>query len=250
LSASNLPSGAQFDAASGTFNWDTSGVASGSYTVTFTARNSSGGIVNQEVVVDVVAGAPVLEKMVHAATRSSEGACSAGSIAILEGLGLSRRDDEVQVLVNGNPVRVLKTTSKRISIQCPDLREGTELSVQAKRGAFWSNTLEMVNVEAAPGILSLDRAGNQVELRAIGLGSGASLSQDRVLLMVGDRAVPVTTLVMDEQGICHLTVQLPEADQGGEASLRLALRLNDGRVVASNAVKMAIDGREDPASAR
>jgi hypothetical protein len=245
LSVANLPSGARFDSSNGSFSWEPAGVANGSYPVTFTARNSSGTVENLEVMVDVASGAPVLKQMLHGATRSSEGACSAGSIAILEGMGLSHRDEDVQVLVNGNPVRVLRSNARQIAIQCPELRGGTALSVQTKRGAFWSNTLETVSVEAAPGILSLDRAGDEVEIRATGLGSEASLSLDKIQMMMRDRAVPVTAVMMDEQGIWHVTVQLPEMKDGAEVASRLALRLNDGHVVESNAVKILVEGRDD-----
>lgn len=250
LSASNLPSGASFDASSGTFTWDPNGVAEGSYPVTFAARNSSGATENLDVNVDVASGAPVLKKIVNAATGATEAACSAGSIAILEGLGLGHRDEQVEVLVNGNPVRVLKSNSKRIAIQCPELLGGTKLSVQTKRGAFWSNTLEMTNAEATPGILTIDRAGDQVEIRATGLGSETSLSADRVQMVTGDRAVSVTGVTMDEEGICRITAQLPETKEGGEVSLRLALRLSDGHVVQSNAVKVAVVGKDDSDSSR
>jgi uncharacterized protein (TIGR03437 family) len=249
LSASDLPSGSQFDSTSGSFAWEPVGVRSGSYPITFTATNALGKSESAKVMVDVASGAPVLENLLHGATGVATQACSPGALASLQGAGLSRKGESVEVLVNGGYVSVVKSTRKQILFQCPDLPAGTPLSLQAKRGTLWSNTLQSAMAEAAPGIFPLDGAGQPVvaggelSVLATGLGSDMGQSPDCVSVVVGEVVIPATSMTAVLPGVWRVAVRLPDQIAASQAiPLRLAVRLN-GRDLESNTVAITIEER-------
>jgi uncharacterized protein (TIGR03437 family) len=143
----------------------------------------------------------------------------------------------------------VKSTRKQILFQCPDLPAGTPLSVQTKRGSLWSNTLESVMAEAAPGIFPLDgasqlvSAGEELSVLATGLGSDAGQSSERTFVVIGDVVIPATSMTAVLPGVWRVAVIVPDQIATGEGiPLRLAVRLN-GRDLESNAVTVAIEGR-------
>ncbi|MFN0168541.1 MAG: Ig domain-containing protein, partial [Bryobacteraceae bacterium] len=87
LSATRLPPGARFDSVTGEFSWEPNGAPTGTYPVEFEAMNGLGLSSSATVDVEVVSGEPVLDKLIHGATRKDEGACSPGSLATLRGTG-------------------------------------------------------------------------------------------------------------------------------------------------------------------
>jgi hypothetical protein len=98
LSATRLPPGARFDSASGQFSWDPSSAPGGSYPAEFAVMNGLGLSSSATVTVEVVSGEPMLDKLLHGATRKAEGACSPGSLARWG----ERLDKDVQLSINGN----------------------------------------------------------------------------------------------------------------------------------------------------
>jgi hypothetical protein len=252
LSASDLPAGARFDGSSGEFFWEPGDVKPGSYPVTFRATNSRGQSETLKVMVEVAPGAPVLESLLNSTTGVAGQSCSPGGLAILEGTGLSRAGEEVQVLVNGSEVSVVRSTAKRILFQCPNMAAGTPLAIQLRRGGLWSNTLANVMMEAAPGIFSPDSeevyvpggvtatvSSGEVSILATGLGVEAAQNPERIHAVVGDAVIPATSVTAVAPGIWRVTLRTAGGNVG---TLRLAVRLNDGREVESNKASIILEG--------
>ncbi|MCZ2076961.1 MAG: putative Ig domain-containing protein, partial [Bryobacterales bacterium] len=256
LSVSDLPTGARFDGSSGEFFWEPGNTAPGSYPVTFRAINSRGHLETLRVPVEVAPGIPVLESL-HSSTTGAAGQfCSPGGLVTLGGTGLSRAGDEIQVLVNGGEVSVVRSTRKRILFECPNVPAGTPLTVQLRRGAQWSNTLDSVMMEAAPGIFPLDSeeitvpggatptvSSGEVVVLATGLGMEAAQNPGRIHAIAGDAVIPATSVTAVAPGIWRVTLRTADGSVWNGASLRLAVRLNNGRVVESNTVNVVPEGR-------
>ncbi|MEO7146112.1 MAG: putative Ig domain-containing protein, partial [Bryobacteraceae bacterium] len=267
LSAPKLPAGAAFDAASGQFSWEPGTVPAGTYPVEFAATNSAAQTSTVTVPVDVVSGTPKIVKLVNAASRASDGACSPGSMAAVLGVGLgkSASGDDVKISVNSEFAVVTGSSDTEIAFVCPDLPPGTPLSVQARRGARSSNTLTETMAEAAPGIFSLDGTGtgqgmalasassmvlmhrspelpsqpavrrDPISILATGLGSGGVTDPTRLQVSIGEVAVRPESVSVKSPGVWEVLVKIPETAAIGEAvPLRLELTLTDGSIAAGN----------------
>jgi len=209
LSAGSLPAGANFDSATGVFNWTPDGTHLGAHEVTFIAVDSTGGQATASVTVQVDSGEPVATRIVNAASRSREAACSPGAIASIEGRWLidgnavsdpSGNSSELagaRVWVNGVPASILSASATELSILCPDSVPGSvlEMVVQAERGI--AGPVRTTARAAAPGIFSVDGSGD---------GQGSVLHEDHPSLamvrnyrlaaqpaMAGDRVVVYAT---------------------------------------------------------
>lgn len=273
VAASELPAGAAFDATTGKFIWEPGGVAAGDYAAVFTATDAAGRRTQSRVMIRVRSGEPVIQKLLHGATGSSEQVCSPGSLAMVVGDGLDAGDGEqTSVWVNGAEVPVVRRAEGSLMFQCPALPAGVPLTVEARRGAAVSNTLETVMADAAPGIFSLDAsgkgqglvmvtefqsvamvrspgdrslpamAGDRISVLATGLGEGAPA--DSVHLLVGGKAVSAESITAVSAGVWEVTGRLPEGTPtGGAVPVQLTVA-RYGRSVMSNVVTMATEGRE------
>ena len=227
---------------------------------------------------DVVSGEPVLQKLIHGVTRTAEQACSPGSLATLQGLGLgaNQAGETVGVSVNQEIVTVVHSSPTEIIFQCPDLVPGTPLSIQAYRGSRFSNELDSVMAEAAPGVLSLDGTGSgqglvmldrtdqvvtmrraelpsqpalrqdHISILATGLGVEAQSRLEDVQVTVGELATSVESVTPLSTGLWQVVAKVPNnAPIGDAVPLRLQVTLPGGREVGSNTVTVAIDARDD-----
>ena len=90
VSAESLPAGATFDNATGTFYWTPYAAETGTYRLGFRAIDAAGRSDVAVVKVDVDAGEPLVTRIVNAASRMAETACSSGAIASIEGRWLGQ----------------------------------------------------------------------------------------------------------------------------------------------------------------
>ncbi|HTX35795.1 MAG TPA: putative Ig domain-containing protein, partial [Bryobacteraceae bacterium] len=145
LTASHVPAGASFDAASGTFEWTPAVSQSGRYPVTFGAVNSAGQSSSAQVAVNIGSGLPTV-----AGTEPL--ACSPGAIATLKGSGFAAPGSAfsdpsgqsmalggTSVQVNGQPVPVLAVSEARVTFLCPASEPGTPLAATVVTEAGSSN---------------------------------------------------------------------------------------------------------------
>jgi uncharacterized protein (TIGR03437 family) len=276
LSASGLPAGSRFDASTGEFSWEPGKAKPGAYPVVFTAANSAGQSGSATVAVAVVSGKPILTKLIQAASRSSEGACSPGSMAILEGVGLGKNlaGEEVRISVNDQAVTAIGGSMSEIVFPCPALAPGVPLRIQAQRGERSSNVLTSVMAEAAPGVFSLDHTGSgqgaavlngtgnvlmqrspeplsqpatrgdTVSILATGLGVDVANAPDRLEVWMGNAVTYAQSVTLRSPGAWEVIATVPEGTTLGDAvPLQLQLTLSEGRVAKSNLVTIAIESR-------
>jgi uncharacterized protein (TIGR03437 family) len=261
LRAGELPAGASFDAVSGEFAWTPNASQQGSYDLSFTAVDPGGERATEHVQVVVDAGAPVVTKLVNAATRSAEAVCSPRGIASLEGRWL----DGAAVRINGMPAPVLSTDSTRLDFLCPDAAPGSALDVVVETAAGITQPVRTTAREVTPGIFTVDgsgrgqglishhggsnlvmvrnhrypsqpaRAGDTIAVYATGIERAAGIS-----VKVGDiEAAPLAVEQLSGRpGVYRIVLALPGVNQSTEPVIRLTLlvRGSDGSVVASNPV--------------
>jgi hypothetical protein len=274
VSAHDLPAGADFDAASGIFRWVPGVGQQGSHSVSFTAIDSSGNFLTAQSIVDVDAGAPVVNRVINAASHSEEAACSPGAIGRLEGKwlteGPSASDSTGQstelsgtaVTVNGTAVRILSVSSSRVDFLCPALPAGSPLEITLQTPTAAAKPIQTVSRPAAPGIFSLDESGRG---QGVVLHSGtAALAMTPNYRYESQAAIPGESLTLyatgiepaqslsviaggvelspeslvavpGSAGVYRISFRLP-ALAYGDAEISLKNRLADGREYASNSV--------------
>ncbi len=271
LSATKLPPAARFDSVTGEFSWEPNGAPAGTYPVEFSVVNSLGLSSSASVDVEVVSGDPVLEKLIHAATRKEEAACSPGSLATLQGTGLG---EDLQLSINGEPITVIAGSARETTFQCPDLAAGTALSLQVRRGLHSSNLLDSVMADSAPGIFALDASGggqgvvmlgdtgkvlmlrspevlsqpatrqDLIAIAVTGLGPEAVDARGRLQVFIGQSLAPVESVIAAAPGIWQVVAKVPEeAPLGMSVPLRLTLSSADGGSRNSNIVSIALEAR-------
>ena len=171
VAVSDLPPGASWDAFTGEFLWTVDKSQTGTHAFVFTATNSSGGSAKQRVHVEVGSGEPVVNAMVNAATGSTDGACSPGSVASLQGKwlfnGTQAADPSgnsvdlaaTRVEVNGVRAPVLFAEPTRVDFLCPQGAAGTALEAILETAAGRSGVVRTVMQDMVPGIFSLGGSG-------------------------------------------------------------------------------------------
>lgn len=267
LTASNVPAGAQFDAKTGEFAWQPNAQAEGTFPVTFTAANGAGATSSAQVVIDITSGDPVIEKIVNAATQSSEGACSPGSIASIQGKSLNRSTEEVTALVNGEQASILYTSAREIAIRCPNLPAGTPLQVKVIRGTAESNIVNSTMSAAGPGLFSVNNSGTgealsesnsvsaigfakqlgettgattQNVVSFLGTGFGEAVSPESLKLVWGTTSLSVQSVNEELPGIWRISIPiLNSASAGSQVPLRLIFN-SGSSVFSSNTVTTAV----------
>jgi len=282
LSAGALPVGASFDSLTGEFRWNPAATQIGSHTIDFAAVDSQGAKSAAAVRVEVESGQPVVERIVNAATRSPEAACSAGALATIEGRWLtggaaasdaSGHSSELagtRVWADGAAVPILSASATELSILCPDTVAGSEMQLVVQTGHGMAEPLQTVVRSATPGIFSLDGTGagqglvllpgdNAVAMiRNPQVAGQPAIAGDQVAVyatgierlanvsvQIGE--VPVTpasiTAVANRPGLYRIAVTVPaENREAGDFPLSLSGDAADGANWHSNVVKVALEG--------
>jgi uncharacterized protein (TIGR03437 family) len=274
LSAGELPAGAYFDSPAGEFRWTPASLQIGDYSIDFAAVDSAGRKAAASVSVQVESGDPVVARIVNAASRSPEAACSPGAIAAIEGRwltdGTTVSDAETKVWANGAVVAILAASDTELDILCPDASPGSvvEFVVQTRHGL--SDEMPTTARSAAPGIFSLDGTGKgqgwvllkdsaglaivrnrrlegqpaipggQVLLYATGIGRLVNIS-----VQIGEFQVTPVAIdaVPEHPGVFQVTVPVPDVGAvNGEVPVSLFGDAPDGGSSHCNVVRMAVDG--------
>jgi uncharacterized protein (TIGR03437 family) len=272
----DLPAGAKFDPATGDFEWTPAQSSAGKHRLTFHATNELQQTTSRTINVQVVSQALRIEDVLNAASRVSSPACSAGSLMVLRGAGLDR--DTVELLANGQTVKIVAARPGEVFFQCPAAGIGATLALQARKSTTASNSIGMTLVETAPGLFSLDGSGSgqawavragtdklvmtrwphvpsQPAVRgdriiafATGLGTITPAPQLRVggTLVIPESIEPAA----GKPGVWAIRFVLPAAVESGEAvPLQLSGYSQDGKRTASNIVTLAVeDGMPSPSN--
>jgi uncharacterized protein (TIGR03437 family) len=282
LSAGALPVGAAFDPLTGEFRWNPAATQIGSHTIDFAAVDSQGAKSAAAVPVEVESGEPVVRRIVNAASHSPEAACSAGSLATIEGRwltdGSSAADASghssvlagTKVWADGAAVPILAASATELSILCPDTVAGSEMQLVVETGHGAAAPLQTVVRSATPGIFSLDGTGagqglvllagaNAVAMiRNPQVAGQPAIAGDQVVVyatgierlknlsvQIGDVQVTPTSIaaVANRPGLYQVAITVPaENREAGDFPLSLSGDAPDGASWHSNVVKVAVEG--------
>jgi uncharacterized protein (TIGR03437 family) len=192
LSASDLPSGANFDANSGRMTWTPTAAQVGTHLVTFKARNTADATSQKVVTIDAIVGTMKIYSFTNSASSRGDFPCSPGSLATVWGVGftdgsgerarsfpLPTRLNGIRVDVGSRSARLLYVGEKQINLQCPMLAPGEQLSVTVERTdtgatATW-NAPGAAMKAASPAIFSLDGSGTGQGLAIIANSSKVAM---------------------------------------------------------------------------
>jgi uncharacterized protein (TIGR03437 family) len=283
FSAGPLPPGATFDGSTGVFAWTPRVAQQGKYPLTFTAANASGQTGTASSTVWVDAGAPVVDRIVNAASGSVQSACSAGAIARIEGRWLTQGETAsdpsgastelagTSVQVEGTSVPILWASPTRIDILCPDAVAGVPIQLVVRTPGSVSEPVATTQTAAAPGIFSLDASGSGQGLVSLAGESKPAMVRnyryptqpvrpgDRILILAtgvgtasnvlvrfGETEVHADSVasVVGRPGTSQIAATVPDdAVAGNSVPLGIAVQLPDGSSTQSNIVTIAIEER-------
>jgi uncharacterized protein (TIGR03437 family) len=185
----------------------------------------------------------------------------------------------IQVTVNGVPAPLLYVSSSLITFQCPSLPVGTSIQVAVTTAAGNTNVpIQGVMLAATPGIFVLDAArpgqgvvlvgntsnlampvtdgfpsgpaakGQYVSILATGLGDvlggSPAVAVNYVRVWIGGIAVQPSFAGLAPQGggVFQVIAQIPtNVVSGPSVPLYIEVDLNNGRVVPSNQVVIAVN---------
>ena len=224
LSAANLPAGASFDPATGSFLWTPQAPAGPIHQlgnssplerreVTFTATNSARISSTGSVVIEADPGLPVISDLRNAGSQQSQGvfpkagvptrptlSCSPGSVASLLGrwlalgtqptsnpTGSSTQLAGAEVIVNGNPAPIVYASATRLDFLCPEAAPAGELEISAQTGGAVSNVVD-ANQQATLGLFSANGSGQGQAMAT--LAGTSLLATPRSYLNNGQPAEP------------------------------------------------------------
>ncbi|HUI56980.1 MAG TPA: putative Ig domain-containing protein [Bryobacteraceae bacterium] len=283
LSAGLLPEGAFFDVKSGVFAWTPSIAQQGTYDLRFTARSPSGELAAEHVILEVDSGTPVVTKVVNAASRSQESACSPGAVGSIEGKWLSAgpavldpSGNSLQlggttVRIDGTAVPVLYASATMVSFLCPLSIPGSELTIIVETPEGLAQPVRTTTRDLALGIFSLDGSGaGQGMVMRPGATSLAMIRNYRydaqpvepgesilvyatgldeatsVVAAIGDVPVVPDTVTPTPglAGVWQISLRVPrEAMAGNSVPVTVTALTVGGSTATSNTVTMAIEGR-------
>lgn len=261
LTASNLPAGASFDQASGSFRWIPGAAQTGKYDVLFSAASAGGESSSQPVTIEVGSGQPEIDKLEHA--------CSPGAIASIQGTWLSEGSGETRITVNASDVPVLAASADHVQFLCPLSLPGTWLDIVAETASGNTPPVHTVMQDASPWIFSAElpqqrqgivsfagsadlamprnsqTAGHPAqpgdELLILGTGFG---SATETWVRFGELSVDVLSIDADtaRAGMYRIRVRVPDSVPLGDAvPVQAGLTAPDGTTLTSNSVTIAIE---------
>jgi len=280
LSSARLPAGAFFNRSTGGFVWTVSQSQKGSWSVPFTVTDQNRNAATGAVSIEVGDGAPKIDRMVHAATNSSQLVCAAGSLAAIYGAWLSTgvASDPTganialagtKVSFDGKYAAVVYASPTEVIVVCP---AAASANVTVETASGRSSPLPLQVQDTAPGIFTMDgsgtgqasaniegglliaaprnylyaaepaQPGDQLSIPVTGLHPDTSFT---VSAKIGDLNVPVDWIrpVAGWAGVMEVGVTLPAAVQTGDTiPLVLQQLRQDRRTIAiSKPVSIAIE---------
>lgn len=250
----------QADAPDATVNLTaTLGSAAASTSLQVLGAGADGSEVRTRTTADTV---PVIEKVVNAATLSSEAVCSPGGAATIIGSGL---DTDAGVTVNGDAVPVLVGSVSRVTFQCPEVAAGTPLDIVVRTTAGSSAPGRTVMREATPGIFTTDgsgtgygsavfrntgdlavpsRPGSVISIYCTGLGPAfgpENLTAALPVALMDGIAARVLSATRIQHGVYRIDLRIPEVLRTGALPLELSIPTMDGKLIQGNRAAIAVE---------
>ena len=283
LAASDLPAGAIFDPVSGIFTWVPDASQQGRHSIVFTAASLSGELVTASAVLEVDSGAPVITRIVNAASRSEESACSQGSVGRLEGRwlvegeatsdpsGESTELSGTTVRINGMVAPILSASRSQVDFLCPAVVPGSTLEIGLQTPANVALPVRTVSRQSTPGIFSIDGSGTgqgmvlhsetgviamtpdyRYPSRAALPGEAVTIyatgieATQRVSVRVGEIEVSPQSISADPElaGVYRVYLILPRGDADDKTAVSLKIQMLDGSTVMSNEVSVATEASQ------
>jgi len=235
----------------------------------------------QEQILTLEAGKPVVARLTNAASHYVEFACSSGAIAtatgsfLAEGMPLGAAQlppptelNGSRVKVNGEYLPMLYASATQINFQCP--QTGDELIVVVERGAESSLPVSIRMLDSAPGIFTLDASGHGQGAILLGgttdfvmvrnalapsmpaqagdyvvlFATGLGRARELPVVLVGGERAEVVSAIQAPGlvGVHQITLRIPASiPEGDEIPVTIQTVLPDGRLVTSNTVTIAIE---------
>ena len=279
VAASAVPAGAAFDPAAGRFQWTPGNNQTGTYKVGFTAAGASEQSASAQVTIEVNSGEPALDTVERACSPGAVASVTGSSLANSD-VALSDRSGNTldlagtKVKVNGQPVPVLMASAESVQFLCPATDPGTPLALVVEAPSGSTNTVNTVMQSAAPwifpadspqqnqGMISFDgtaelamarnasvpahpaQPGDEVLIRATGLGSPASVSPTTVSVTLGGWIAQVDSInpVAGSAGVFTISVRVPASITPGDAvPVQINVTGPGGAMAPSNTVTMAVE---------
>ena len=275
------PAGRYFRSRGRRVPWTPLASQEGAYQVVFQAVDVAGETGSAAVAIEVGDGEPVVTRVVNAASRSAETACSPGAIASLEGRWLSQESPAedpsgaslrlggASVLVNGTAAPILYSSERRVDFLCPPAPPGTPLQIILQSAGEIAPTVETIEQAMAPGIFSVDGSGagqglvahdddsTLAMIRNYRYASLPALAGDQLvvyatgvteaahlLVEIGDTRATVESItpVPGKPGLFLIAVATPQVSGSAiTAAVRVTGELPGGSAVRSNPVSIALE---------
>jgi uncharacterized protein (TIGR03437 family) len=280
LTASDLPSGAILDSVSGIFHWTPDVTQQGTHKVVFTATTAAGDRTTATSEIEVDSGTPEIRRVLNAASRSTETACSPGAIASLEGRWLTAGEPTsdptgesteltgTSVTINGTLVPILAASATRVDFLCPAVPSESTLEITLRTPFGIAGPVQTVSKQASPGIFSIDdsdqgqgaifHAGTATfamtpnyrytartavpgeELTIYATGLG---TQEGLSVVLGETTIVPQSVTADSvmAGISRISFLVPSAVRDEIAAVFLKVANPDGSSATSNVVTISTD---------
>jgi uncharacterized protein (TIGR03437 family) len=273
VEASAIPPGASFDPATGVFEWKPNTSQTGTFQIAFTATNEARQSSAAQVEIEVDSGIPVLHAPVSPCSTGGIASLTGKWLAapgeeLSDPSGRSFDLGGTSVLIDGQLVPILYSSAYRIDFLCPTMPTGTQLSVEAV-SSFGTSQPTMIGIQdAVPAIVSLDdshpgqglisfygtndlvmernfkapshpaQPGDQIVIRATGLGSAVNSGSGTMLVKLGDVYVGVDSVqpVTGYAGMYQIQLRVPAAMTFGAVPVQLEMMTPDGHQLNSNSV--------------
>ena len=280
VSAGGLPVGASFDPTSGEFRWYPAGTQIGSHVIAFSAVDAAGAKATALVPVEVESGDPVVTRIVNAASRSQEGACSPGAMASIEGrwltdgsavsdaTGSSTELGGTKVWADGTAVAILSASDRELRIVCPDSIPGSEVQFVVQTDHGVTTPLQTTIHGATAALFSVDGTGAGQGMVALTGTKGVAMIRNRevagqpaipgeqvlvyatglqqsanISVQIGEVEVAPLSIqaVANQPGLYQIAVTVPEGGEEGNLPLSLSGDAPDGVRWHSNVVTFALE---------
>lgn len=273
LSASKLPAGADFDAASGDFQWIPGVFQQGTHPITFAATGPGSDSVTARTVIEVESGAPVITRVVNAASRSEDMVCSPGAIGRIEGRWLAEQSTQLAgttVIINGAAAPVLSASPSRVDFLCPNVAPGVDLEIALRTSVADAPPVHTVSRIVAPGLFSLDESGRGqgaivhagtdvvAMIPDYGYASQVALAGDALTIYAtGIPAATGVKVTMGEfelgpqsiaplpgrPGVYRIEIVVPQGLSEADVPVSLRIPMPDGSSISSNTVTVPIQNQ-------